>query len=263
MGWPFLPPLLRHRPRAPTPRVLQRWLLSPASRPDASGAPGHGKCSAHDRQRSPSSVHVNARGFDFPRIVSAFTTMPACLGGSGAGDTGGTGALAAADRAHPPSSRLLMSPARLAPLLAPQLSPRAELFGCCVDAGVVGRVHSHFIIVTHRHCPVPPQQCDLSRRTRHRCCYRHRHRHRHCGHYHQGATQPWTQPRTQPTGQRHRAASHTVIAPPRAGNATSRVAVAAAAVVAIAIATATVATTTKATDAAHGSDIALPEVPEA
>jgi len=182
--------------------------------------------------------------------------MPVGLGGSGAGDTGGTGALAAADCAHPPSSRLLMSPARLAPLLAPQLGPRAELFSCCVDAGIVSRIHSHFIIITHRHCPVPPQQCNLSCRTRHCCCYRHCHHH--CGHYHQGTTQPWTQP----MGQRHRAASHTVVAPPRAGNATSRIAVAAAAVVAITIAIATVATT-KATDAAHGSNIALLEVPEA
>ena len=67
MWWPFTPaPPTSPYARAPTPRVLQRWLLSPASRPDAGSAPGHGKCSAHDRQRSPSTVLVNARGLDFP-----------------------------------------------------------------------------------------------------------------------------------------------------------------------------------------------------
>jgi len=95
-----------------------------------------------------------------------------------------TGALVAADCASPPS-RLLMSPARLAPLLAPQLSPMAgELFSCCVGAGVVGRVHPRFVTITHRHRTAPPLQCDLSRRT-HCCCrYRHCRRHCHCGHYH-------------------------------------------------------------------------------
>ena len=68
-------------------------------------------------------------------------------------------------------------------------------------------------------------------------------------------------------GRRHRAASHTVIALPRTGNATSHVAVAAATVIAIAIATATVATTTKAPRSdrrrPRDGDIALQEVPEA
>jgi hypothetical protein len=37
-----------HASCAPTPQVLQRWLLSPASRPDAGGALGHSKCSAYN-----------------------------------------------------------------------------------------------------------------------------------------------------------------------------------------------------------------------
>jgi len=42
--------------------------FSLASGSDAGGPPGQGWCSAHDRQRSPSFVRINARGFKFPRI---------------------------------------------------------------------------------------------------------------------------------------------------------------------------------------------------
>jgi len=41
--------LPRHTPWAPTPRALQQWASVPVSRPGASSALGHGKCSPHDR----------------------------------------------------------------------------------------------------------------------------------------------------------------------------------------------------------------------
>jgi len=65
-GLLHLLPLLRHTPQAPKPRVLQQWLLSPASRLDAGSALGHGERSAHDRQRSFSPVHVNAHRAQLP-----------------------------------------------------------------------------------------------------------------------------------------------------------------------------------------------------
>jgi len=42
--------------------------LSLASGFDAGGSLGQGWCSAHDQQRSPSFVRVNARGFDFSGV---------------------------------------------------------------------------------------------------------------------------------------------------------------------------------------------------
>jgi len=87
--------------------------ISPASRSDAGSVLGHGKCSAHDRQRSPSSAPVNARGSASLRV---------CAG--------------------------LHSCAKLALSFAPQRSPRADLFSGCAGAGV-GRTSSH----CHHHTP--------------------------------------------------------------------------------------------------------------
>src|SRR5260221_8654973 len=63
-------------PRAPNASGLAAMALSalPAEF-DASGSLGQGWCSAHDRQRSPSFVHVNAQGSTSP--ASAFSAAPA------------------------------------------------------------------------------------------------------------------------------------------------------------------------------------------
>jgi len=152
--------LCHHTPCAPTPWVLQRWLLSPTSRPSASSALGHGKCSPHNWQCSSSSVCVNAQGLDFLRIISGFTTVQVSLRGSR--DTGDIGVLAAVDHASPPSSRHLMSPARHALTYAPQCSLSAgELFSHCTSASVVSRVHPCFITIPHPH-PIAPCPSDAT-----------------------------------------------------------------------------------------------------
>jgi len=141
-------------PCAPMPRVLQWWLLSPASRPSTGGALGHGKCSPHNRQCSSLSMCINAQGLNFLRIVSGFTTVQVSPRRSR--DTGDIGALAAVDHAFPPSSRHLMSPARRALTYAPQCSLSAgELFSHCASTSVVGRVHPHFVAIPYPH-PIAP-----------------------------------------------------------------------------------------------------------
>ena len=141
-------------PCAPTPWVLQRWLLSPTSRPSTGSALGHGKCSPHNWQCSSSSVRVNARGLDFLHIILGFTTVQVSPRGSR--DTGDIGALAAVDHASPPSSRHLMSPARRALTYAPQCSLSAgELFSHCTSTSIVGRVHPRFVTILHPHPIVP------------------------------------------------------------------------------------------------------------
>ena len=165
--WPFVStPLPCHTPCAPTPRMLQWWLFSPASRPSTGGALGHGKCSALDWQHSLSSVHVNTRGLDFPRIISVSTTMllsprecqkiqeeqvrwllltmlSLLL------QTFNEPSLSKARIAHSPCSS------------ASSLSA-GKLFCCCVGAGVVRHIHSHFVDIMHRHYTSPPWQCDLA-----------------------------------------------------------------------------------------------------
>jgi len=66
------PPCFTIRPGPQRLRCCSGGFISPASRSDASSALGHGKCSARPhRQRSPSSVRVNARGSDL---------LPFCAG---------------------------------------------------------------------------------------------------------------------------------------------------------------------------------------
>jgi len=108
MRWPFNPPFLR---RAPTPQMLQRWLYQPRQQTRHWQGLGHGKCSAHDQQHSPSSdgVRFNTQGFDFPPVYVDLHNVPPSPTGSTY--TGDTGALATADRTPHPLD-ILMGPAR-------------------------------------------------------------------------------------------------------------------------------------------------------
>ena len=97
-------------PRAPTRRILQRLLLSPTCRLDAGSAFGHGKCGAHNwaaLRRSPSSRVSTPEGSPSLVSTSTFKTMLATQGGPE-----DTGALAAADHAPPPSSRVSNEPSK-------------------------------------------------------------------------------------------------------------------------------------------------------
>jgi len=124
--------------------------ISPASRPDAGRALGHGKCSVHDRECSPSSVVSTSGGPTSLASMSTFTTVPASPRGSG--DTGDTGALPTADDV------VLNGPSRAQTLICPySAAPRTgEPFGGCASAGVVGREYPRFVAITHRHCIAPP-----------------------------------------------------------------------------------------------------------
>jgi len=104
-----------HMPYTPIPQVLQQWLFSPTSRPNASSALSHGKCSTYNQQCSPCPYMSMPKGSTFPASVSLFITMTASLGDSE--DMGDTGVLTAL-----PPPRLLMSPARLVLSFAPTLS---------------------------------------------------------------------------------------------------------------------------------------------
>jgi len=97
----------------PGPQRLGRCnggFISPASRSDARSALGHGKCSARDWQRLPSSICANAQESD---------SLCVCAG---------------------PYNCV-----RLAVSFALQRSPRAGLFSVCTGASVVGCVHPHSV----------------------------------------------------------------------------------------------------------------------
>ena len=53
------PPAPPHAPDSNASGAAEVAFISPASRPDAGSALGHGKCSAHDWQHSPSSVRTS------------------------------------------------------------------------------------------------------------------------------------------------------------------------------------------------------------
>ena len=168
-------------------RCCNGGFISPTSRPNAGSAHGNGKCSAYDRRRSPQCLRVRLP------VCVAFTTVPASPRASG--NTGDTGTLATADA--PPPQDFSVSPARLVLSFAPQCSPSAgELFSGCASASVVGRIHPHFVAITHCHLIAPPWQCTppLCHRPPPLRCHHtppshHHHRCRHCGHQHYGAMQ--------------------------------------------------------------------------
>ena len=86
LRWPFAPACLVMRPRLQRLEFRSDGFLSLASRFDAGGALGHGKCSAQDPQRSPSLVRADARGPNFPRVrvgVHGRARRPARPRGSG------------------------------------------------------------------------------------------------------------------------------------------------------------------------------------
>ena len=75
-GLSHLIPALPYAPGSNALDCVVVGFLSPASRLNAGGALGHGKCSAYDRQCFFLFVHVNARGSDFPCIcVAAFPLL--------------------------------------------------------------------------------------------------------------------------------------------------------------------------------------------
>jgi len=107
MQRPFAPP-----PRStihPESQCLGRCnggFISPASRSNAGSALGHGKCSAHDWQHLPSSIHVNTRGSN---SLCVYAGLHNC--------------------------------ARLAVLFTLQCSPHAGLFSICAGASIVSCGH--------------------------------------------------------------------------------------------------------------------------